>query len=206
MRLQIWMPATIACLLSIAACKQQPTERLNRVVVLPNYPSGSAVELLHNKLSLMGDDASWLLHLDTALTVTDSLQLFFNTPRRLRKDQKPDLEAMTQFRMRGRDQLLLVGSGSADSLRNKAVLINADSIQTIDLSTFYNRLKKEGIRDLNIEGLAAYQGGMILTSRGNKGFRKNLLVFTSRDFFYRQDSANISITSVGVQTDTAFFN
>ncbi len=194
------------CLFILMAC-QQPAARLEKIVSLSNYPSGSALAYLNNGLYLMGDDASSLLQLDKDFTVKDSVLIMEeNVGRRMDKASKPDLEAMTVLSYKKISILLLVGSGSADSLRSVAWLYGPDGKQKIDLNPFYNRLKKAGIKDLNVEGLTAYPGGMILTSRGNKSFRKNLLVFTSKDFFTNQDSAEIKITAVGVNSDTGVFN
>ncbi len=193
------------CLLSLFACRQ-PEAKLEKVELLANYPSGSALAFWKNDLYLMGDDATSLLKLNKDLSVMDSFLILENAGQRIEKASKPDLEAITVFAYRQMSCLLMVGSGSADSIRSVAWLYGEDGKQRINLNPFYNRLKEAGIKDLNVEGLTAYQGGMILASRGNKSFRKNLLVFTTKDFFNNQDSADIKITAIGVNTDTALFN
>ena len=193
------------CLFILSACKQ-PNARLEQVVLLPNYPSGSALAFLNNELYLMGDDAASLLKLDKDFTIKDSVLLLANVGRRMDKASKPDLEAMTVLSYKKMSLLLMVGSGSADSLRSVAWLYGPDGKEKIDLNPFYNRLKETGIKELNIEGLTTYAGGIILTSRGNKSFRKNFLVFTTKDFFTNQDSADLKIAAVGVNSDTSLFN
>lgn len=195
----------VTCVLSLFACKQREG-RLEKVTLLGKYPSGSALAFWKNDLYVMGDDATSLVKLSPDFIVTDSILIMENAGRRMDKASKPDLEAMTVLSSRKNSSLLMLGSGSADSLRSVAWIYGADGKQRIDLNSFYNRLKEAGIKDLNVEGLTAYQGGMILASRGNKSFRKNLLVFTSKDFFTNQDSADIKITAVGVNTDTSVFN
>ena len=193
------------CLFTLLAC-QRPAARLEKMVLLPNYPSGSAVAFLNNELYLMGDDATSLLKLNEDFTIKDSILILENAGRRMSKASKPDLEAMAVLSYKKMSMLLMVGSGSGDSLRSVAWLYGPDGRQKVDLTAFYHRLKGAGINPLNIEGLATYPGGVILTSRGNKSFRKNFLVFTTKDFFSNQDSAGIKITAVGVNTDTSIFN
>ena len=194
-----------ACVVFASACKQ-PTASLEKMVLLPNYPSGSGLAFVKNELYLMGDDASSLLKLDKDFNITDSVLIFENAGSRMDKASKPDLESMTVIGYKKIPGILMVGSGSADSARNVAWLYGPDGKEKIDLTRFYNRLKAEGLKDLNIEGLAKYPGGFILTSRGNKSFRKNFLVFTSKDFLTNQDSADIRIAGVGFNTDTSVFN
>lgn len=193
------------CLFTLLAC-QRPAARLEKMVLLTDYPSGSALAFLNNELYLMGDDATSLLKLNKDFTVKDTVLILENAGRRIEKNSKPDLEAMTVLSYKKMSMLLMVGSGSGDSLRNFGWLYGPDGKQKIDLTHFYHRIKAEGIKDLNIEGLATYPGGVIFTSRGNKSFRKNFLVFTTKDFFSNQDSASIKITAIGVNTDTAVFN
>ncbi len=195
----------IGCLFSLLCC-QHPTARLEKILLLPNYPSGSALAFLNNELYLMGDDASSLLKLNKDFTITDSVLILKNVGRRMDKASKPDLEAMTAVSYQKMSILLMLGSGSADSLRSVAWLYGPDGKQKIDVNPFYNRIKGAGIKELNIEGLTTYPGGFILTSRGNKSFRKNFLVFTTKDFFTNQDSADLKIAAIGVNTDTSLFN
>jgi len=197
--------AASICLFTLLACQRAST-RLEKMVVLPGYPSGSALAFLNNELYLMGDDAASLLKLDKDFTIKDSVLILENVGRRMDKASKPDLEAMTVLSYKKMSLLLLVGSGSADSIRSVAWLYGPDGKQKIDMNSFYNRLKEAGVKELNIEGLTTYAGGIILTSRGNKSFRKNFLVFTTKDFFTNQDSADFQIAAVGVNSDTSLFN
>jgi hypothetical protein len=189
----------------LGACKQ-PSARLEKVTLLSDYPSGSSLAFLNDEIYLMGDDATSLMILNKDLAVKDSVQMLANAGSRMDKASKPDLEAMTVVSFEKIPLVLMIGSGSTDSSRSRAWLYGRDGKQKIDLSRFYQRLKEAGTKELNIEGLTAYQGGMILANRGNNSYRKNLLIFTTKDFFVRQDSADIKITAVGVNTDSTVFN
>ena len=102
----------------------------------------------------------------------------------------------------------MIGSGSLSPYRNAGWLIDPVTKHKtqIDLKPFYSRLKAEGIDALNIEGITAIPGGIVLASRGNKSFAANYLIFTSNGFWYKQDSAAIKIIKAGTNIDTAFFN
>ncbi len=62
--------------------------------------------------------------------------------------------------------VLLVGSGSLDPYRSNAWLIYPVTKQKmrINLNTFYKRIKAQGIDEVNIEGVAAVPGGIVLGS------------------------------------------
>ena len=105
-------------------------------------------------------------------------------------------------------KLLLLGSGSLAPYRNAGWLIDPVTKQTdsIQLDTFYQRLKNHGLDEINIEGVCAFPGTVILSNRGNKGYPKNYLVFTKEDFWKNQSEVPITLVRIGVNTDTAIFN
>ena len=188
-----------------AACTSDFT--FNSTKTLPDYPSGSGIACLNNKVYLIGDDADHLLIMDTAFNVIDTIKVFESQEKRIPKELKPDLEAAAVISS-DPHKILLVGSGSLSPYRNSAWLIDASSNQKIqiDLKPFYTRLKGEGIDALNIEGITAIPGGMVLSSRGNKSFLANYLIFTAKEFWNNQDSALIKIIKAGTNNDTASFS
>ncbi|MDB5221466.1 MAG: hypothetical protein JWN83_133 [Chitinophagaceae bacterium] len=179
----------------------------NNSKILTDYPSGSGITYLNNRIYLIGDDAANLLITDTAFNPVDSIQLFESNEKRIPKEIKPDLEAATVVSINRSPEILLVGSGSLSPYRNNGWLINPfTKVKTqIDLDIFYKRLKAEGIDALNIEGIATIPAGIVLASRGNKSFRANYLIFTSKEFWNKQDSAEIKICKAGANADTNFF-
>jgi len=190
----------------IYSCGNRQPVNLQAVKAFDNYPSGSALEYMGNRLYLMGDDAGYMLILDTAFNQVDTLLFTTTAEKRIPKDIKKDPEALAVIRYNGVPYLFLAGSGSGEH-RNDSWLIDPVSRQktVIPLDTFSNRLKQAGIRDLNVEGVTAGPTGIIIGCRGNNAYPQNHLVFTSMDFFAHQADAPVSITRVGVQTDTAVF-
>ena len=177
---------------------------LQEVKSLPHYPSASGIEYLNNKAYIIGDDANILLVLDSNLNITDSIALYSYTEKRIPKSVKPDLESISIL---PDNKLLLTGSGSS-ARRQLAWLIDPLTRQkdSIRLDTFYQRLLLNGIAELNIEGSTAIPGSVVLSNRGSKGYTKNHLIFTGRNFRERQTTTEINTVLAGTNTDTSFFN
>lgn len=174
---------------------------------LPYYPSASAIEYIGNDFYIIGDDATHLLKLDSSLNVIDSIALFESQSRRIPKDIKPDIEAITAIASHREQYLLMIGSGSLFPYRNAAILYrpSGNQITRLVLDTFYNRLLKYGLPELNIEGLCAIPGSLVLVNRGHKAFPKNYLVLTSSSFWSNQAIAPIDFIKIGANSDSNSF-
>ena len=185
-----------------------PDAKLIEVKVLSDYPSGSGLAYLDNHMYIIGDDATDILKTDSQFNVEDRTGLFISSQKRIPKDIKADLESIASIRLNKTAAFLLPGSGSVAPYRNLCWIVDPATKEKKQylLDTFYNRLKNEGIRDLNIEGAAAIPAGIVLASRGNKSFPKNYLIFASHRFWEKQDSSLIKIVKAGASTDTTFFN
>src|SRR5690606_27048290 len=101
------------------------------------------------------------------------------------KNIKPDLESMALVKVGGNPKFFIAGSGSLPPHRNKGWLVDPISKQkdSINLDTFYNRLKSAGLEDLNIEGAISTPGAFILSNRGHMKYRKNHLILTAQRFW-----------------------
>ena len=203
----------IACLLLLmitlifCGCKNSNPSSLQKWKALFDYPSGSGIAYFDKKIYLMGDDAPYLLIMDTAFNKMDTIQFLHSTEKRIPKNIKSDPEAIAVVTIDTAQALLIMGSGSLGPERSICWLINTATKEKtiIKLDTFYDRLKARGIKDLNIEGAAEIPGGIVLASRGNKSYPKNHLIFTSRKFWLNQTNANINIIKMGPNKDTAVF-
>ncbi|MEO7924469.1 MAG: hypothetical protein ABIR30_12385 [Chitinophagaceae bacterium] len=178
---------------------------LKEVKKLGDYPSASGIEYFNGQFYVIGDDANNLLVLDSNLAPVDSLALYAFPEKRIPKPIKADLESIL---ITAGKKILLLGSGSVDPQRNIAWLIDPVSKQkdSIRLDVFYQRLKENGIKELNIEGSCSVPGAIVLSNRGSKGYPKNQLIITSTSFWEKQAHAPITIIPVGSNTDTSFFN
>ncbi len=178
---------------------------LKEIKKLDHYPSASGIEYFNNQFYVIGDDANELLILDSNLNPIDSINFYSFKEKRIPKKAKADLESITITKD---NKLLIVGSGSLSPNRNIAWLIDPATKKkdSIRLDTFYQRLIPNGIREINIEGICAIPGSIILTNRGSKGYPKNHLILTSNDFWTDQANAPISLILVGSSTDSSLFN
>jgi hypothetical protein len=177
---------------------------LKEIKKLDHYPSASGIEYFNNQFYVIGDDANNLLILDSNLIPTDSINLYSFAEKRIPKKLKADIEAITITK---NNKLLLLGSGSISPTRNIGWLFDPVSKQkdSIRIDTFYQRLKHNGIEEINIEGICTIPGSVILTNRGSKGYPKNYLILTSEIFWTDQANAPISLILVGINADSSLF-
>ncbi|HEV7783362.1 MAG TPA: hypothetical protein VGO58_18935 [Chitinophagaceae bacterium] len=177
---------------------------LKEVKKLDHYPSASGIEYFNKQYYVIGDDANDLLVLDSNLNPVDSLDLYSFPDKRIPKAVKADLEAIITTEGK---KILLIGSGSLAPYRNTCWLIDPVTKQkdSIRLDIFYERLKQSGLSELNIEGGCSIPGSIFLSNRGSKGFPRNHLILTSASFWKEQNSARITVISVGGNTDTSLF-
>lgn len=177
---------------------------LKEIKKLDHYSSASGIEYFRNHYYVIGDDANNLLILDEAFNPKDSIQLYSFSEKRIPKAIKPDLEAISVTK---NGTLLIVGSGSLAPTRNTAWIIDPVTKQkdSIRLDIFYQRLKLNGLEEINIEGICSMPGSVVFSNRGSKGYPKNHLIFTNEDFLKDQTNARLIIVPVGSNTDSSFF-
>lgn len=98
-----------------------------RKVNFPNIPSASGMEVIGDKVYIIGDDSPYLYVLDlVSLQLSEKIQLFETTSvsgTRIPKATKPDLECLTILDINNKPHLAAFGSGSA-STRNLSYLIS----------------------------------------------------------------------------------
>ena len=181
---------------------------LKEIKKLPDYPSASGIEYFNNQFYIIGDDATYLLITDSNFNSVDSISLYTFPEKRISKAIKADLEAITLLNDNNQQKILLLGSGSLSPYRNTGWLIDPvtrhkDSIR---LDIFYQRLKENGLTDINIEGICSIPGTVILSNRGNKNYPKNFLIFTKEDFWKNQPATPITLIPIGINTENTLFN
>lgn len=191
-------------LICILSCKNDNSV-LQEVKILPHYPSASGIEYFNKQFFIIGDDANNLLILDSNLVAIDSLPLYSFAEKRIAKKMKADLESITLTK---HNKLLIMGSGSLSPYRNIAWLTDPVTKQkdSIRLDTFYQRLQLYGLKEINIEGACAIPGSLLLSNRGSKGFPKNHLVFTSNNFWEKQEQSPVTSIPIGANPDSSIFN
>lgn len=185
-------------------CNKKEKSSLLEVKLLPGYPSASGSAFLNNKLYITGDDANNLLILDSNLNIIDSVSLYSYAEKRIPKTVKADLEGMTVL---PGNKLLIAGSGSLSPNRDVLWIIDPVTLRkdSIRADSFYQRVRKSGIAELNIEGLTATNSSIIFANRGNNGYPKNHLIFTSIDLAEQLSAAPIQIAEIVNSSDSSSF-
>lgn len=166
---------------------------------LSTFPSGSGIEYYDEKIFLVGDDAKELLVMNKRWKELQRIPLFESTEDRIPKKIKADLEATTVIVVNSIPRLLILGSGSRDEHRNKAILLDLDEYrkEEFDMTVFFDRIKAAGITDLNIESAATLaEGHVIMGNRGNKKHPDNHLIITKNSFWKHQADAELDVLPI----------
>jgi hypothetical protein len=160
-----------------------------------NFPSGSGIEYHEEKIYLAGDDSGDLLVMNKNWKELSRVQLVHTQEPRIPKNLKPDLEATAILEINKIPRLLILGSGSLDPHRSKALLINLDDLtkEEFQIDVFYERLKNQDVHDLNIEAASVVLGQLVLAHRGNLSNPENYLVVTNMDVWKNQAEEEIHL-------------
>jgi hypothetical protein len=128
---------TIVCAALICSCHDKVLT-IKDTKLLKDYPSGSALSFLDNRLYLVGDDAPFLLLMDEHLNVIHRSVLVETAEKRIPKNIKQDFEAMAVISSKHTASLLLLGSGSTEQRRFCRLITPASSkTEMYDLGGFY---------------------------------------------------------------------
>ncbi|MES2776879.1 MAG: hypothetical protein V4722_22065 [Bacteroidota bacterium] len=173
---------------------------LQKMVVLKDFPSGSAMEFFDGNIYLMGDDARQVVVLDTAYEPLTYINLFASGEKRIPKIEKADIEASAIIEHNGFAHLLALGSASR-ALRERAFLLSlpaneASTFEIFDTRVFTQRLSDAGVSEVNIEGATSVGSQLLLSNRGNKNNPDNLLFVTSASYFLEQATTPLQIINI----------
>jgi hypothetical protein len=142
---------------------------------LPGIHSASGVEVLGDRIYIVGDDSAHLYVLDLDWQPVSTIRLF-DSPvpddEPIPKAQKPDLEALTLLPLGDQTVLLAIGSGSLEN-RQDAFVIHPGTgvVQRHSLAPLYDHLRTlpgvVGTRLLNLEGAVVTGPEIVFLQRGN---------------------------------------
>ncbi len=162
--------------------------------LLPDVPSGSGIEIVHDSLYLISDDAPYFYQLSGSTASVRSFAIH-GLPLdrgRLPKPEKPDFEAVFTAHLRGQDQLVAFGSGSLAQTRETYVVFPLPLRDTPyqsggTLNALYWEMRKEAgisVQDFNIEAAAVINDRLLLFNRG-----------TNHVFFIKMSEMNTHLSS-----------
>jgi hypothetical protein len=199
------LPFIFCTFISLSGCESN--HLLRETKKISHYPSASAIEYFGGRFYVMGDDARYLLVLDSSLQAVDSIRLVPGTGPRLAKAVKHDFESLAIMPAREESVLLGIGSGSLAPWRNQAFLyhIRSGKTDSLRLDSFYATLSQLNIREINIEGACFIPQNLLLVNRGNLGYRKNHLVLTTLSALMARHLNRIQVIPLGGNEDSAVF-
>jgi len=160
-----------------------------------DLPSASGMELVGNKIYVIGDDSPFLYVLNREnFQLEDKIKLFetdlFSTGR-IPKGFKPDLECLTTIQVNGQPYLAAFSSGSAPT-RTKCYLISlaptndTPQVQEYTLKELYTALQTDTTYLqgdlLNIEAAATYENQLYLFQRSVQTGANVLYLFNLPEF------------------------
>ncbi len=180
---------------------------LLHTLLLPDFPSASAVEYRDGKLYLVGDDATCMIVLDRNYQLLHTIPLTDDPVKRMAKAEKPDFEASALITLHGKNYLMASGSLSTEK-RSKLLLLplpeaNPENIQYINYpDAFLQQLSSHGIGELNIEGATVIGDKLVFSNRGNETHPFNQLILTTPGFWEKDNPALsvLPLTLVKAQT------
>ena len=170
---------------------------IQRLHPFPDIPSASGMEIIGNRVYVIGDDSPWLYVLDLAsLKQVGRIRLFESDDfgsGRIPKPLKPDLECLTLLDIAGGHHLAAFGSGSAPNrargyvIRIPAASQEAAQVRPYSLQELYRALQAEpellGDEVLNLEAAAVTTDQVLLFQRAARTGPNLLLAFNKVEFW-----------------------
>lgn len=184
-----------------------PNNLLKETVSFPGYPSASALECYRGRIYMLGDDAPFMIILDSNLRAIDSVRVHASPDPRIHREVKPDFEAMTLIPAGEESLILALGSGSLAPWRQNALRYHprTGQLDSFRLDRFFEALKELRLEVINIEGACQTTQDLVLANRGNETYRKNHLILTSHSALAGRQISRIQLLPLGGNEDGAPF-
>lgn len=211
------MPCAIAGILTILTINATAQQPLQQAVLLKRTPltyatDVSALEVFQKTLFVIGKNATRIWVHTPDHVFADSLILFDYDDANYPAQAGPRrLRTTAMVKSDNQPALLIMGSGSSPSgstniwvfpLRyraNQHLLI-----PTFMTTDFFKRLRREGIKNFNIDGSSAIGDKMLLGIRAAAGTEtKNYLLATELDYWQRGYTASIRTAALTLPTSHA---
>ncbi len=174
---------------------------------LTDLPSASGMVLFQQQLYVVGDDSPSLYLLDPEFQRKAEVAIYpeiADKQSRISDEQKADLEASDILPFAGEPMLVMLGSGTREDSREKALLYSFASQQPQwkNIRPLYRFLRKVAALStsefINIEGLASSDTEVFLLSRGSHG--PNIIFTLSKTDFVNYLAGNLQqITQITAQ-------
>jgi len=152
--------------------------QLLKTTHFPHYPSASTISIHNGLIYIIGDDAPYMLIVDTDHKILDSTRLFSSTAKRIDKDEKADIESSFLSTKKNKTYLVALSSFSTNKRNKYAVFDLTGKSKRPKIKTKSN-FSIHGIDDANIEGATLMNKHLIMSNRANLTNKINHLLITN---------------------------
>jgi hypothetical protein len=177
-------------LLTSSLTTAQPKLQLLQSTPLPYFRNLTALEYYDKTIMAIGNDATRIMLLNRQHTMLDTLQLFDYKSKPDKGLAPGGIQATAVVTLENKPFLLIMGSGQPRADKSDIWLFPLQSrhfsevyIPSFAIPDFFQRMRKAGVKDINIEGAAAIGNRMVLANSANAKSRDNFLVVTEFDFW-----------------------
>lgn len=160
---------------SISSCRQQQDLQLLHSLKGLDFPSASATEFHNGKLYVFGDDAPYLLILNSDYQTIDTVFFWEKVDGRISKKTKHDIEAAMMEEGSASPLLFGIGSRSNDQ-RLRSFEFNINQRLFTEIEIIKAATKFPGITATNIEGATMVGKKRLFANRANLGAPQNYLL------------------------------
>ncbi|MBO9731295.1 MAG: hypothetical protein J7623_21835 [Chitinophaga sp.] len=177
-------------------------------LLLPDFPSASAIIYADEQLYLVGDDATCILVLDRHYGEVARIPIAEAPSKRIAKALKQDFEAATVITRQDQSYLLVTGSLSTPQ-RCQLLLMPLPAGAPLERFPYpadvLLQLTASGVKEWNIEGATVIGNTLLLGNRGHDGHPVNQLVLVRDGFWEQPGTTGISVLPLTLATPTPVF-
>ncbi|MGL5149734.1 MAG: DUF6929 family protein [Clostridium sp.] len=164
---------------------------ISNISINDKLPSASGIDYNNGSIYAIGDDSPYLFKLDKNHNIIEKTLIKeypIGEDGRIPKKIKPDFEAFEILKYRGKDNALILGSGSKDvRMLGYLINLNTNEKKEFNLEKLYNALReKAGFQvdtPLNVEGVTLAKENIVILNRGNSG--DNIIFTINKNEFFK---------------------
>lgn len=174
---------------------------------LPYLTTSNGLETYKRNLIAIGNGATEMLLLDTLLQVRDTFKII--SPQNFQQVSGKhiiDMSTTAIVKFNGEDVLLIMANKYIASTASSIYLLPLNIrgrkeilVQSFSINDFFRRLRKKGLKQININGSSGFGNKMVLCISGKNKGSNNHLVVCDTDFWQKGNSAEYSIVPVKMQ-------
>ena len=158
------------------------------------------MELWEGKLYLFGDDATYMLVLDSLYRPLDRVAYSPETRHRIPKDEKWDIESATIVPYGTRNYLVALSSFSTRQ-RNRLLAFPLDDLHGVISRTLELPASvQQPLEEVNLEGMALVRNKLVIANRANTRHPKNRFLLVDTSVIRNPDAHSMRIMELVINT------